>query len=182
MTLISRAEANYLHLKSLMSSSKERARLFPLAMKRFEDSLRICPNSTVVLKEYADALCEQAFHDPREIDFNLLHLAIQRYIDLGHKDAIRDLLRKLSAADSDGVTNILSVSEGNRGILPLPSCSRSDAQSTRRLETYRSCYSLLLTDSSYTTPAGLDFIATYFKVCLTEISLTNSRSIYRNWI
>lgn len=44
VTLISRAEANYLHLKSLTSSSKERARLFPLAMRRFEESLRVCPN------------------------------------------------------------------------------------------------------------------------------------------
>lgn len=44
VTLISRAEANYLHLKSLMSSSKERERLFPLAMKRFEESLRVCPH------------------------------------------------------------------------------------------------------------------------------------------
>jgi hypothetical protein len=69
----------------------------------------------VVIKEYADALKEQALRDPSRIDFNLLHLAIQRYIQLGHKEAIRELLKKLAEAD-DGVRNRLSVSEGNTGM------------------------------------------------------------------
>eukprot|EP01127_Copromyxa_protea_P013867 TRINITY_DN3776_c0_g1_i2.p1 TRINITY_DN3776_c0_g1~~TRINITY_DN3776_c0_g1_i2.p1 ORF type:complete len:911 (+),score=104.39 TRINITY_DN3776_c0_g1_i2:727-3459(+) len=168
VTLISRAEANYLHLKSLMSSSKERARLFPLAMKRFEDSLRACPNSPVVIKEYADALCEQAFHDPMCIDFNLLHIAIKRYIALGHKDAIRELLKKLAVHDNDGVLNTLSVSEGNR-----------DLQSTNRMEMYRACYALLLTEGSYKSAVGLDFVATYFKY-LSELNLDSCESLNKD--
>lgn len=82
--------------------------------------LLICltKGSPIVLKEYADALSEQAFHDPKEIDFNLLHLAILKYISLGHKDAIKELLKRLSAADNDGVANTLSLSEGNRGTSP----------------------------------------------------------------
>eukprot|EP01125_Pyxidicula_operculata_P004215 TRINITY_DN1624_c0_g1_i3.p1 TRINITY_DN1624_c0_g1~~TRINITY_DN1624_c0_g1_i3.p1 ORF type:complete len:788 (+),score=138.75 TRINITY_DN1624_c0_g1_i3:44-2407(+) len=98
MTSIVRAEANILHLKSLKSERQERARLFPMALNQFEQSLQQSTNSSSLIKEYADAMAQQALYDESEIHYDFLAVAVKKYKELGDKESIENLINRINAA------------------------------------------------------------------------------------
>lgn len=158
MTIISRAEANFLHLRAMKSHNEESSRLFPMAMKQFEHSLHSCPNSRSILQEYAQALCDQAFHGTT-IAFNLLHLAVKKYTEISNQSAIQQLLIKLNSEDTTRIN-------GSDGAIHNTPTKKAESPSLR-LNMYRDCYKAITADGSYKHNfQTLGFIATYFHYLL----------------
>lgn len=113
MPLISSAEASYFHFKSLKSDFKERARLFPLALKLYETALQTYPQSTEILLQFGNALVDQALRDtPKPPDYRLLRRAVANFINAQATEAVKDALGRVLASEE--------VANAHRGGLASP--------------------------------------------------------------
>ncbi len=128
MTFLSLAEAQALHLRSLLHTYAS-DRLFQVAQIKFEEALAVLPDSKQTILLYADALEKQALS--HKVDWDLLLLAVEKHRDAENAFHIHELIVKLTASDREKS----SFQEFRlRAIQAICSCPRGIEEVVTRLE------------------------------------------------